>query len=288
MTLGSWGCEKVYGMTKRPMPVIGFKQIQLTILRFLAAPWMTRKVHLAAIFALMLSSIPARIDSYSIQCYSHAQTRCSVAMIRDNYGETNARPKRDFKTLQPIPCTGVFTLPDGARSASVFLAPRKMQVEQYDDSGTVLVNDVLPILIKTDIESAMIAAGAETKTSSKSATSSALGREWSRGTLTDRNYGFFDGLLDLPFFEEVTVSSIDRAILRVSPDPAETASRTVIPRKQLYSYIHRGPGATADADAGAQGQGKVSQRDASPYHAMAEALRDLAGLKITGLLLEVK
>lgn len=238
-------------------------------------------------------SYPARARSY------HHPKRFAVSMIGGDYGRSSLPPKKDFKTLQPLPCTGEFTLLDGAKSASVFLAPRKMEVEQYDDFGAVLVYDVLPILISVDLESALVAAGTDTNTPFPPPGKSGLGRDWPRGCLTDRNYGFFDGLLDLPIFEETSVSQVDRAILRASPNLADTAARPVIPRKLLYNYIHRRisaadaineDAATVAVTATASGK-KLLQSISppiSPYHTMVDALSELAGLKVSGLLLEVR
>ena len=68
--------------------------------------------------------------------------------------------KREYRSVSPIPCSGVYTTPDGSRRVScAFLGLPKMKVESLDNGEGMLVSDIIPVPLREDLPLALAAAG---------------------------------------------------------------------------------------------------------------------------------
>ena len=162
-----------------------------------------------------------------------------------------SKPKREFKTMRGMPCTGTYSTPNGKKYVSAFLGLQRMETEKRVVNGQeeIIVFNVVPVPIRSDLEGGIQAAAGTLPASSLSA------NHWSKGAITDRDGGFFDSLLTLPFFVH-------------GPDHSNPHAK-----KKVYDFVHnQSPG--------------VAQF-LSPYHAMLQALDSIAKLRVTGLLIEV-
>ena len=151
-----------------------------------------------------------------------------------------ARTPSKFRSLRPIPsCTGVY-ISDEQRISAVFLAPTRLETEQLGaDGDDVLLLNILPVPVRSDVDSAIQVAAQP----SSSASSAAPARD----IITSRDGGFFDELQSVPAFQGSKLPGANRE----SASPILAFSPT---KKAVFDFVDKGRGA----------------KSASPYHAMVE------------------
>ena len=92
------------------------------------------------------------------------QKRCILMSSRGSGSTpTTSSTSNKFRALKPIPGCGGYFIADAddtnARISSVFLAPTKMEVEQLDNEDDMILLNVLPVPVRSDVELALRAAG---------------------------------------------------------------------------------------------------------------------------------
>ena len=94
----------------------------------------------------------------------------------------------------------------------------------------------------------------------------------SKSVLTDRDAGFFDNLVEIDLFRRACEKKTNEGL--VSKD-----SILLPPKRRIYKLIHDKKNVRDSVS---------SLSEASPYHAMLHAIHEIAGIRVLGLLLEVR
>ena len=92
------------------------------------------------------------------------QKRCILMSSRGSGSTpTTSSTKFQFRALKPIPGCGGYFISDmddtNSRISSVFLAPTKMEVEQLENEDDMILLNVLPVPVRSDVELALRSAG---------------------------------------------------------------------------------------------------------------------------------
>eukprot|EP00607_Mallomonas_marina_P007389 CAMPEP_0182420440 /NCGR_PEP_ID=MMETSP1167-20130531/5233_1 /TAXON_ID=2988 /ORGANISM="Mallomonas Sp, Strain CCMP3275" /LENGTH=435 /DNA_ID=CAMNT_0024596377 /DNA_START=245 /DNA_END=1552 /DNA_ORIENTATION=+ len=127
----------------------------------------------------------------------------SVPSMASSWSET--RP-REFRHLRPLPCVGTYEPDEDVCVSSVFLGPERMSIKK-GINGQIIAKGLVPIPIREDIESGLVAA-------MKPDDRAEIFKSWSAASITDRDGGFFDNL---------------SPILKWAPKPNA--------RKNIYEYL---------------------------------------------------
>ena len=149
-----------------------------------------------------------------------------------------------FRSLRPIPsCSGVYVT-DGSRIDAAFLAPARMETEQAGtDTDDVLLLNILPVPVRSDVESAIQAASHAAATAAAATTTA-----FARDIITSRDGGFFDNLQTVPVFQGSKLPGANR-------ETATPVSAFSPAKKAVFDYVVK------------------KKTGPSPYHAMVEVNR---------------
>jgi hypothetical protein len=161
-----------------------------------------------------------------------------------------SKPKNDYRSLSGIPTTGTYTTPNGKSYTSAFLGLQKMETEKQMKNGNeeIILFNVVPVPLREDLEAGILAAQGQKKNTwyiyiylyvctcpclihsrlypVLTYISICICR--SKGTITDRDGGFFDSLL--------TSIYIHIFIYQLNPNPNR--------------YMYRSKGTITDRDGG--------------------------------------